>query len=127
MTPARDADEARAVALLQHLSSLCDETRRVGVGDPGRIGDMLLNFQETLATLAPILERVGQNALSSRDVVLAAARQAEHSHQALVDAMALELERLRRAIMENDRAVRTVGAYATASSAGSSRAFEFVG
>jgi hypothetical protein len=109
-----DADEARAVGMLQQMACMCDDTRRTASSDPARIGLMLGVFEETLASLAPVLDRVGTSATASRDVVFAAAQQTANSHQALMDAMSLELDRLGRAIAENDHVRNATHAYADA-------------
>lgn len=132
MTLSRDAgaDEARAIALLQQLASLCEETRRTTSCDPAAITGMLDTFEETLAILAPVFERMGTSPAASRDAVLSAAQYATDSHRALVDSMALELERLARSISEMDRAAHGSAGYAgtvstaTAGTAGTARSFE---
>ncbi|MDQ8154396.1 MAG: hypothetical protein P3B98_07005 [Gemmatimonadota bacterium] len=103
MTARRAADEARAVAMLQHVASLCDETRRQCAADPEAIQRMLTTFEETLAELAPLLDAMGTSPTASRDAVLQAARQAAGQHAALIDSMSLELDRLARSIVAIDR------------------------
>ncbi len=112
---AAGADEARAVAMLQQLAVMCDETRRTAASDPVRINDMLEVFEETLAMLAPVLERIGASPNAARDTVFATAQRAADSHRALLDAMGLELERLGRALTESDQANHAMNAYARAS------------
>jgi hypothetical protein len=108
------ADEACAIGMLQQMACLCDDTRRTASSDPSRIAVMLETFEETLATLAPVLERLGASPGASRDTVLAAAHQATASHNSLIEAMALELDRLGRAISESDYAANATHAYASA-------------
>lgn len=114
MTQQRDpgADEARAVAMLQQMASMCDDTRRTASANPAAITDMLDMFEETLATLAPVLERLGNSPAASRDAVLGAAKFAADTHRALIDSMALEIERLARSISEMDRAAHGSAGYA---------------
>ena len=121
------AEEARAIAFLQQLASMCDETRRHASSDPARIADMLSVFEETLATLAPMLERIGASPNAARDAVVQAAKQAASSHQALIDAMMLELERLGRAIADVDNANSAGEAYASARLGGTRPGFQAVG
>lgn len=121
------ADAARATGLLQHLTVLCDETRRTASADPARIDAMLGEYEATLATLAPVLERLGRSPGDARDTLLAAARQAATSHQALIDTMSLELDRLGRAITDNDHANTATHAYASAQQGAARQAFRAVG
>lgn len=121
------AAEAHAIALLQHVAVMCDETReRIGV-DPSRIESMLEAFEQTLATLAPVLERFGETPGAALDAVLAAARHAMDRHQALLDAMALELQRLERAIAETDVAEQATAAYGNAKPSGTHPSMDVVG
>lgn len=103
---------------------MCDETRRQAATDPARITLMLESFEEMLALLAPILERLGDSPGVSRDAVLAAARNVAGRHDALMDAMSLELERLARAIAETDNAAHATVAYDSAQPGSSRVAFE---
>lgn len=111
-TPRLGVEEARAVGLLQELACMCDETRQSAATDPARISVMLDTFEETLALLAPLFERLGASPGASRDAVLASAHQALQSHQALIDVMLLELDRLGRAIVQSDNADGATRAYA---------------
>lgn len=122
-----DAQEAYAIGLLQQLAAMCDETRRTASSDPTRINMMLESFEETLATLAPTLERMGNSPKASRDAVLAAAQHASNCHQGLMDAMSLELERLGRAIAESDQGANANAAYSNASRSAPRLAFETQG
>lgn len=126
MTQRRDAgaDEARAVAMLQQLASLCDETRRTASADPAAITMMLETFEETLADLAPVLERMGSAPSASRDAVLGAARYAADRHSALLDSMSLELERLSRSIIEMDRGTQASAGYSGATGGAAHGVFE---
>lgn len=121
------ADEAYAVGLLQQITAMCDETRRALPNDPGRISTMLDAFEETLATLAPMLDRIGRSPTVSRDAVLAAAQHASTAHQSLIDAMSLELERLGRAIAENGNAASATNAYNAAQRVGTQHIFDMLG
>lgn len=121
------AEEAYAIGLLQQLTALCEETRLAASSDPARISVMLAAFEDTLATLAPVLERLGSSPGGSLDAVLAAARFAVDSHQAVLDAMSLELDRIGRAIAANDQGASATIAYATAHPAGARKAFEATG
>lgn len=120
-------EEAYAVGLLQQLAAMCDETRRTASSDPARINVMLESFEETLATLAPTLERLGSSPTASRDVVLAAATHASNCHQGLMDAMSLELDRLGRAIAEIGQGGNANAAYANANRPVTRLAFETQG
>lgn len=121
------AAEAFAVGLLQQLAAMCDETRRQAASDPARILVMLESFEEMLATLAPTLERLGDSPAVVRDAVLAAARHATGNHQALLDAMSLELDRLARAIAESDHGASAAAAYDRAEASTLRPAFEVHG
>ncbi len=105
-------DAARALALLQQLTAMCDETTRVLPNDPSRISAMLESFEETLALLAPVLEVVGKSPSESRDTVIAAALHAADRHQALLDAISRELDRLSHAIASINVASQVTAAYA---------------
>lgn len=122
-----DAQEAYAIGLLQQLAAMCDETRRTASSDSTRINVMLESFEETLATLAPTLERMGNSPKASRDAVLGAAQHASNGHQGLMDAMSLELVRLGRAIAESDQGVSANTAYANANRPATRLAFESQG
>lgn len=121
------AQEAYATGLLQHLASMCEETRRNASSDPARIETMLQSFEETLATLAPIFERLGETPDFSRDAILSAAQHASSSHQALMEAMSLELDRLGRAIVESDRGAHATNAYAHAQQGTVRQGLDFLG
>lgn len=118
------ADEARALALLQQLASLCDETRRTASANPDAVNAMLATFEETLAILAPVLERIGNSPAASRDTVLEAARYAADRHQALIASMSLEVDRLSRSIAEMDHAMRASAGYAEATPSAPRGGFE---
>jgi hypothetical protein len=121
------AEEAYAIGLLQQLAAMCDETRRSSSCDASRITMMLDSFEATLATLAPLLERLGDSPNVSRDSVLAAAKHATDSHQGLMDAMSLELERLGRAIVDAEHSAHGAAAYANANSPSTRPAFQALG
>ena len=121
------ADEAHAIALLQQLAVMCDETRHVASDDPVRITAMLAVFEETLATLAPVLERLGASPSAARDAVLSAARQAVSSHGALADAMTAEIARLGRAITDTEHAAQATQAYASHMAVAARTGFEAQG
>lgn len=118
------ADEAFAIGLLQQLSAMCDETRREDAGNPVRVTSMLASFDETLALLAPILERCGNSPTHARDNVLAAARSALDSHQAMLDTMALELDRIGRALADTVQGANAAAAYDVAGSGAPRQRFE---
>jgi hypothetical protein len=118
------AAEAHAIGLLQQIAVLCDETRRHAASDPARIGQALEAFEETLASLAPVLESLGNSPVESLDAVRSAAHHAAGSHQALLDAMSLELDRLGRAIAESDTAAHASVAYAAQPAAPRIQGFE---
>lgn len=122
-----DADEAFAVALFQQLAVMCDETRRSSLSDPSRIRRVLDTFEETLALLAPVLERLGESPIQVREFLLDAGRQAQGSHQALLDAMSLELERLGRAIESNRHGAGATQAYSASHAARALGSFETQG
>lgn len=122
--PRGAADEAHAIAVLQHMAAMCDETRRFASSDPSRIEAMLDVFDNTLASLAPVLEAVGQTPGASLSAVLEAMKHASDRHTALIDTMALELERLSRAIADNGHSATASAAYAGASAAAPHAGFE---
>jgi hypothetical protein len=121
------ADEARAIAMLQHVASLCDETRRRSSADPEAIQRMLTTFEETLAELAPLLDSLGTSPTASRDLVLQAARQAAGQHAALIDSMSLELDRLARSIVAIDRGAHASKEYVGMVGSDAHRAFDVRG
>lgn len=122
--PRGAADEAHAIAVLQHLAAMCDETRRVASNDPSRIEAMLDVFDSTLASLASVIEAVGQTPGASLESVRDAVKHASDRHTALIDAMALELDRLARAIVESGHGALASAAYAGVAGPAVSAGFE---
>jgi hypothetical protein len=108
---AAGSDAARAIAMLQQLAALCDETTRTARDDPARITTMLESFEETLALLAPVFEALGRSPGASLDAVWLAASTATDRHQALLRSMRHELDRLSRAITDVDLSSRAVASY----------------
>lgn len=121
------SDEARAIALLEHLALLCAEARDACNGDASRVTETLNIFEDTLATLAPVLERVGREPSASRDAVLAAAQNAANGHTALMEAMGLELDRLRRAVLDSGSSATAALAYGQSAHAQAHSAFTVFG
>lgn len=106
------ADATRAIAVLQQIAALCDETMRAIPTDPSRVNVLLDEFERTLCEMAPLFESLGKRPLEMRDALLAAAHNATDRHQALVSSLATELQRLSEAIIETNTAARATDSYA---------------
>lgn len=121
------ADSARAIALLQQIAALCDETMRAIPSHPERVEVLLETFEQTLCEMAPLFESLGRRPLELRDALLAAAHSATDQHQALVSHLADELHRLSEAIDEANSAARATDSYAGAAAGAPGSQFDTTG